>query len=156
MFRDEFTANVLPYFNNVIISPGPGRPERSSDFGICTQLLQAQLDPQQSEYHRPIFGVCLGHQGIGHLLGGKVIYAPRIMHGRMSQVHHNAPHQTEYNDILNDCPSPFWAVRYHSLVVDKDCKNKFLHFRKSDCLIRFLLFVLFSSSRRFDHYRFLL
>lgn len=127
MFRDEFTANVLPYFDNVIISPGPGRPERSSDFGICTQLLQAQLDPQQSEYHRPIFGVCLGHQGIGHLLGGKVIYAPRIMHGRMSQVHHNAPHQTEYNDILNDCPSPFWAVRYHSLVVDKDCKNKFLH-----------------------------
>ncbi|CAO3609751.1 unnamed protein product [Mucor hiemalis] len=117
---DEFVVNILPYFDNVIISPGPGRPERSSDFGICTQLLKAQLDPQQSEYHRPIFGVCLGHQGIGHILGGKVIYAPRIMHGRMSQVHHQAHTESEYSDILNGCPSPFWAVRYHSLVVDKD------------------------------------
>jgi para-aminobenzoate synthetase len=118
LIRDEFVVDVLPYFDNIIISPGPGRPERQSDFGICTQLLQAQLDPNQSEYHRPIFGICLGHQGIGHLLGGKVTYAPRIMHGRMSQVH-ILPSK---NDILTDCPSPFWAVRYHSLVVDKDSK----------------------------------
>lgn len=96
------------------------------------------MDPNQSSYHRPIFGVCLGHQGIGHLFGGKVknglralfhsylyplkvIYAPRIMHGRMSQVHVEESTK-EYNDVLHGCPSPFWAVRYHSLVVEKECK----------------------------------
>ncbi|KAI9259925.1 ADC synthase [Sporodiniella umbellata] len=113
---DEFTRNVLPYFDNVIISPGPGRPEKASDFGICTQLLQAQADQSQSEYHRPIFGICLGHQGIGHIFGGQVTYAPRIMHGRMSQVH-VVPSK---HDLLADCASPFWAVRYHSLVVDRN------------------------------------
>ncbi|CAO3612678.1 unnamed protein product [Mucor fragilis] len=116
----DFTVNILPYFDNVIVSPGPGRPERSEDFGICTELLKAQLDPNQPHLHRPVFGVCLGHQGIGHLLGGKVTYAPRIMHGRMSQVHHQQPENTRYKDIMHQCPSPFWAVRYHSLVVDKD------------------------------------
>ncbi|PHZ08605.1 ADC synthase [Rhizopus microsporus ATCC 52813] len=103
---DQFVKDVLPYFDNVIISPGPGRPERSS----------AQLDPSQSDYHRPIFGICLGHQGIGYLLGGEITYAPRIMHGRMSQIHINYSD----HDILAHCQSPFWAVRYHSLVVDKD------------------------------------
>ncbi|CEP10528.1 hypothetical protein [Parasitella parasitica] len=116
----EFASSILPYFDNVIISPGPGRPERSEDFGICTKLLKAQLDPSQPHLHRPIFGVCLGHQGIGHLLGGKVTYASRIMHGRMSQVHHYQPKDTSYKDIMYQCPSPFWAVRYHSLVVEKD------------------------------------
>ncbi|KAI8641269.1 ADC synthase [Parasitella parasitica] len=116
----EFVNSILPYFDNVIISPGPGRPERSEDFGICTDLLKAQLDPSQSHLHRPVFGVCLGHQGIGHLLGGKVTYAPRIMHGRMSQVHHYQPEDTSYKSIMHQCPTPFWAVRYHSLVVEKD------------------------------------
>lgn len=83
------------------------------------------MDPNQSEYHRPIFGVCLGHQGIGHLFGGKVIYAPRIMHGRMSQVHVKESAK-DYNDVLYTCPSPFWAVRYHSLIVEKECKFKIL------------------------------
>ena len=44
------------------------------------------------------------------------------MHGRMSQVHHQQPENTNYKDIMHQCPSPFWAVRYHSLVVEKDCK----------------------------------
>ncbi|KAI8980887.1 ADC synthase [Pilobolus umbonatus] len=115
---DEFTVNVLPQFDNIIISPGPGRPEREADFGICTQLLETQLDPTQKQHHRPIFGVCLGHQGIGHLLGANVTYASRIMHGRMSQVHITQP-SSKYQSLLEGCPSPFWAVRYHSLVVDK-------------------------------------
>ncbi|KAI9480736.1 MAG: ADC synthase [Benjaminiella poitrasii] len=117
---EKFTSNVLPYFDNVIISPGPGRPEREQDFGICTQLLEAQFGPEQVEYHRPILGVCLGHQGIGYLLGGKVIHAPRIMHGRMSQIYHQKNANAAFGSIFHDCPSPFWAVRYHSLVVDKN------------------------------------
>ncbi|KAI8146655.1 ADC synthase [Fennellomyces sp. T-0311] len=111
----EFTQDILPHFHNIIISPGPGRPERSTDFGICTPLLEAQLDPVQSQHHRPIFGICLGHQGIGHLLGAKVTYAPRIMHGRMSQIH---VVDTE-NSLFGNCSHPFWAVRYHSLIVDQ-------------------------------------
>ncbi|KAI7903741.1 ADC synthase [Cokeromyces recurvatus] len=116
----EFTTKILPYFDNIIISPGPGRPERSQDFGICTQLLEAQLNSEHPEYHRPIFGICLGHQGIGHLFGGKVIHAPRIMHGRMSQIHHKKGENVLFGDLFHNCPSSFWAVRYHSLVVDKN------------------------------------
>ncbi|KAI8060368.1 ADC synthase [Gongronella butleri] len=114
----EFSTNVLPYFDNIIISPGPGRPDRASDFGICTPLLQAQMDPMQPQHHRPIFGICLGHQGLGHIFGGKVIHAPRIMHGRMSQVHCHAPEGAALGSIFQGCRESFWAVRYHSLVVD--------------------------------------
>ncbi|KAI8386918.1 ADC synthase [Blakeslea trispora] len=116
----EFVKDILPHFDNIVISPGPGRPDNATDFGICTQLLQVQLDPTKKEYHRPVFGVCLGHQGIGHLLGGKVTYAPRIMHGRMSQVFLPNRQKAVYQDVLHGCPSPFWAVRYHSLVVDRE------------------------------------
>ncbi|KAI8879507.1 class I glutamine amidotransferase-like protein [Backusella circina FSU 941] len=116
---NQFTKQVLPHFDNVIISPGPGRPDKISDFGLCTDLLKAQLDPNMAEYHRPIFAICLGHQGIGHFMGGKVTYAPRIMHGRMSLIHCQST-QAEYKDIMYNCSSPFWAVRYHSLVVDRE------------------------------------
>ncbi|CAO3599940.1 unnamed protein product [Absidia cylindrospora] len=118
----DFSTNILPHFNCIIISPGPGRPERESDFGICGPLLKAQLDPQQLQHHRPIFGICLGHQGIGYLLGGNVTYAPRIMHGRMSEIHCTKQLSSDddlcYGSIFNSCSFPFWAVRYHSLVVD--------------------------------------
>ncbi|KAI8366729.1 ADC synthase [Radiomyces spectabilis] len=116
---EYFKKHILPHFDNIIISPGPGRPERTSDFGLCTPLLAAQLDPQMQECHRPIFGICLGHQGMAHLMGGKVVYAPRIMHGRLSQIHVQNHTYTTYNDVLSGCASPFWAVRYHSLVVDR-------------------------------------
>ncbi|ORZ03620.1 ADC synthase [Syncephalastrum racemosum] len=118
---EEFCRDILPHFDNVIISPGPGRPERDSDFGICTNLLKAQLDPKQDHCHRPIFGVCLGHQGIGHIMGGKITYAPRIMHGRMSLVY------AEDAALFKGCPTPFWAVRYHSLVVDRSALPESLH-----------------------------
>ena len=90
--------------DNIVISPGPGRPELEKDFGICRQaILESDL---------PILGVCLGHQGIGHLFGGQVRHAPRVMHGRLSDVLH------EGKGVFHGLPSPLRAVRYHSLVVD--------------------------------------
>ncbi|KAG0339616.1 Protein phosphatase PP2A regulatory subunit B [Podila humilis] len=102
----NFEQEILPYFDQVILSPGPGRPERSEDFGICTQILQTT--------HIPIFGVCLGHQGIGHTHGAKVTYGAEPVHGQIATVHHNG------TGLFSGIPQDFEAVRYHSLVVDED------------------------------------
>jgi para-aminobenzoate synthetase len=90
--------------DNIVLSPGPGRPQIERDFGICRQaILQSDL---------PILGVCLGHQGIGHFFGGTVQPALRVMHGRLSDILH------EGAGLFHGLPSPLQAVRYHSLVVD--------------------------------------
>ncbi|QLE59244.1 aminodeoxychorismate synthase component I [Nostoc sp. TCL26-01] len=94
-------------FDNIVISPGPGRPEIAKDFGICQQLLQNPLDV-------PLLGVCLGHQGIGHYYGGKVIHAPEVRHGRLSAIYHHGC------GLFADIPSPFQVVRYHSLLVAEE------------------------------------
>ncbi|TAF03039.1 MAG: aminodeoxychorismate synthase component I [Nostocales cyanobacterium] len=93
-------------FDNVVISPGPGRPEKSQDFGICRQVLQ--------NIHVPVLGVCLGHQGLGYIYGGKIIHASEIKHGRLSEVYHNNC------ELFQGLPPSFLAVCYNSLVVADD------------------------------------
>jgi para-aminobenzoate synthetase len=90
-------------FDAIVISPGPGRPERWHDFGVCADILR------WSEV--PILGICLGHQGLGRLLDGVVSSAPRAMHGRISQVRHVG------HGLFEGIPQDFSVVRYHSLVV---------------------------------------
>ena len=104
LHNDSDWAQVrLQDFDAIVISPGPGRPGQPKDFGISADAItQSRL---------PVLGVCLGHQGIAHLLGGEVGYAPEPMHGRVSQVHHTGA------DVFAGLPSPFSAVRYHSLAV---------------------------------------
>ncbi|MDY7079630.1 MAG: aminodeoxychorismate/anthranilate synthase component II [Chloroflexota bacterium] len=88
--------------SHIVISPGPGIPD---DGGIS-------LDVIRKFYATiPILGVCLGHQCIAAAFGGQVDRAPRLMHGKTSPVHH------DQRDILSDVPSPFNAMRYHSLIV---------------------------------------
>jgi len=89
----------------VVISPGPGRPENA---GITVEIIR-RIGPTT-----PVFGVCLGHQGIGLTFGGSVVHAPTLMHGKTSQVFHNG------TQLYRDVPSPFTATRYHSLVVSPD------------------------------------
>ena len=89
----------------VVISPGPCTP---AEAGISLQLLREMAGEV------PILGVCLGHQCIGEAFGGKVVGAPRLMHGKTSPVIHDG------NTIFAGLPSPFDAMRYHSLIVDPD------------------------------------
>ncbi|MBC6472786.1 MAG: aminodeoxychorismate/anthranilate synthase component II [Hormoscilla sp. GM102CHS1] len=89
----------------VVISPGPGRPE---DAGISLDLIR-ELGPSL-----PILGVCLGHQSIGQVFGGKIVSAPVLMHGKTSLVHHTGV------GVFQEVESPLMATRYHSLVIDRE------------------------------------
>jgi anthranilate synthase/aminodeoxychorismate synthase-like glutamine amidotransferase len=88
----------------VLLSPGPGRPE---DAGIICEAVGAF-----AERGTPVFGVCLGHQAIGHVFGGDVVRAPELMHGKTSHIEH------EGLGVFAGLPSPLTATRYHSLVID--------------------------------------
>ncbi len=90
--------------NGVVISPGPGRPE---DAGISLELIK-QLGSSV-----PILGVCLGHQSIGQVFGGKIVSAPVLMHGKTSEIYH------QDIDIFQGLENPFTATRYHSLVIER-------------------------------------
>ena len=125
---DSFTYNLVQYFGElgaelvvkrndeitvaeiealkpeaVVISPGPCTPKEA---GISNDVI-AKIGPKL-----PLLGVCLGHQCIGHVYGGNVVRAARLMHGKTSPILHDS------TGVFADLPSPFDATRYHSLIID--------------------------------------
>ena len=127
---DSFTYNLVQYFMElgeeikvfrndkitideieklkpakIVISPGPGEPKNA---GISCEIIKS------FKGKLPILGVCLGHQSIGYVFGGKIIKAKQIMHGKTSKIHHDG------KTIFKGLPNPFIATRYHSLVVERE------------------------------------
>ena len=127
---DSFTYNLVQYFGelgcavmvkrndavsldgisslrptHVCISPGPGRPAQA---GLSNDIVR-RFAPQL-----PLLGVCLGHQCIGEVFGGRIVAAPRLLHGKTSQIQHNG------SGVFANLPNPFTATRYHSLIVSPD------------------------------------
>jgi para-aminobenzoate synthetase component 2 len=90
--------------DGVVISPGPGHPR---DAGLSVDVVR------ELGASLPILGVCLGHQVIGHVYGGRVVRAPELVHGKTSEIHHHGA------GVLTGLPAPFTATRYHSLVVER-------------------------------------
>ena len=89
----------------ILISPGPGDPDQS---GICLEVIR-ELGPQL-----PILGVCLGHQCLAQVSGGRVVRARELMHGKTSPIHHGG------EGIFAGLPNPFTATRYHSLIAERE------------------------------------
>jgi para-aminobenzoate synthetase component II len=92
-------------FDGVLLSPGPGTPERA---GVCMELIKEHAG------ELPIFGVCLGLQAIGAVYGATVGRAPELLHGKTSQVRHRAV------GVMDGLADPFTATRYHSLAIEPD------------------------------------
>lgn len=108
--NDKITLEQVKEMNpdGIVISPGPGHPADRKYFGVCTDVIR-ELGPKT-----PILGVCLGHQGIVHAFGGKVINAKKVRHGKTSPI--------EYTEdrLFENVANPFRATRYHSLVAEQD------------------------------------
>ncbi len=104
--NDEVEASEAAKYDGVLISPGPGTPDKA---GVSVAMIKFC-----AENSIPLFGVCLGHQAIGEAFGATVSRAPELLHGKTSQVIHNA------HGVLANLPSPFTATRYHSLAVERE------------------------------------
>jgi anthranilate synthase component 2 len=108
VFRnDEITLDEISTLqpDQIVLSPGPCTP---AEAGISVASIR------EFAGKIPILGVCLGHQSIGEAFGGKIIRAKRVMHGKISAIHHRG------EGVFRDLPSPFNATRYHSLVIEQD------------------------------------
>ena len=97
--------------DRILVSPGPCSPNES---GLSNEIIRA------FGQEIPVFGVCLGHQCIGHTFGAKVVVNYRMMHGKTSPIRHNG------KDLFEGMPNPFNATRYHSLVIQRDTVPDFL------------------------------
>ena len=106
--NDELSIDEIKKLNpsKIIISPGPATPD---DAGVCLDVIKEFSDTT------PIFGICLGHQAIAQVYGGEVIRAPKMMHGKTSQIK-----VSKKNTLFNKLPDEFTQTRYHSLTVNKD------------------------------------
>ena len=104
--NDEVEASEAGKYDGVLISPGPGTPDKA---GVSIAMIN-----YCAENSIPLFGVCLGHQAIGEAFGATVSRAPELLHGKTSQVIHNGA------GVLANLPSPFTATRYHSLAVERE------------------------------------
>jgi para-aminobenzoate synthetase len=104
--NDELPWSALAAhpWDRIVVSPGPGRPERERDLGIGRAAL--------AQREIPVLGVCLGHQGLAHVHGGSVVRGEEIVHGRISRVFHRS------ETLFAGIPQGFRAVRYHSLIVE--------------------------------------
>src|SRR6266699_6223122 len=107
--NDEVNIPAVRRFSpdKIIISPGPGTPADPRYFGICTEVLRKVSN------ETPTLGVCLGHQGIVHAFGGKIVRARKLRHGKISPIRHDG------KGVLRGVKSPFEATRYHSLVAER-------------------------------------
>lgn len=94
--------------SHVVISPGPGNPDNARDFGVCGAVID-RLAP-----NTPILGVCLGHQGLSSRLGGRIVRAPEIVHGKTSRIRHDG------QGVFTGLPQGIEVMRYHSLTLDPD------------------------------------
>ncbi|GAB5408767.1 MAG: aminodeoxychorismate/anthranilate synthase component II [Balneolaceae bacterium] len=105
--NDALTLEEIKSLNptKILVSPGPGRPH---DAGITEEVIR------ELGREIPILGVCLGHQAIGEVYGAEVVYAPSLMHGKVSSVEHDG------KSIFENVEENFIATRYHSLVLDPD------------------------------------
>jgi len=105
--NDRFTLDEVEAMDPeaIVISPGPGRP---ADAGLTPEIIRRFAG------RFPILGVCLGHQAIGEVFGGRIVRAPSLFHGKVSEILHDG------KGIFDELPNPFTATRYHSLVVEPD------------------------------------
>ena len=110
--NDELKVTDADNYDGVLISPGPGTPERA---GISVDMVHYCATKKI-----PVFGVCLGHQAIGVTFGAVVSQAPELLHGKTSMVHHQG------QGVFKELPTPFSATRYHSLAVEKNTIPNFI------------------------------